>query len=344
MIDVHAKRWNSTVLRTASWSRRAGRGFACLIIACVSLGAGATRAAEPWPSQPIKMVLGVPPAGGTDIIARLIARKIGIALNTTVVVENRPGAGQTIGAAAVARAPADGYTLFFCTQTFAANPSIYPNLPFDTARDFTPVAFVAKLPYGIFVNGKVPADTLQEFIALAKSKPGQLNFASAGASSLPRIAGEIFKLRTGTDLVHVPYNGAAPALMATAAGETQLLFGNFLTMEAALQSGRLKALAVASDRRFPNAPNVPTVAEAGLPGLVLAAWYGVVARSGTPEPIIQKLNQEINRALQDEEIVQRLVKDGAEPGKPEPPEAFGRFLREQMRDFADVARVAQITP
>ena len=294
--------------------------------------------------KPISLIVPFSPGGGTDILSRMLAPKLAEKLGTSVVVENRPGAGQTIGAAAVARAPADGYTLLFCTQTFAANPSIYPNLPFDTARDFTPVAFVAKLPYGIFVNGKVPADTLQEFIALAKSKPGQLNFASAGASSLPRIAGVIFKLRTGTDLVHVPYNGAAPALMATAAGETQLLFGNFLTMEAALQSGRLKALAVASDRRFPNAPNVPTVAEAGLPGLVLAAWYGVVARSGTPEPIIQKLNQEINRALQDEEIVQRLVKDGAEPGKPEPPEAFGRFLREQMRDFADVAKVAQITP
>lgn len=321
-----------------------------LLLAC-ALGGAATLlparpalAADAWPSQPIKMVLGVPPAGGTDIIARLIAQKLATAFNVSVVVDNRPGAGQTIGAAVVARAPADGYSLFFCTQTFAANPAIYPNLPYDSARDFVPVAFVARLPYGIFVNGNVPANTLQEFIALARRNPGKLNFASAGASSLPRIAGEIFMLRTGTKLVHVPYNGAAPALTATVGGETQLLFGNFLTMEGFLQNGRLKALAVASEQRFPNAPNVPTVAEAGLPGLILAAWYGIVARSGTPAPIIERFNREINKALADPEIAQRLIKDGAEPGRPEAPEVFGAFLRAQMRDYAEVAKAANITP
>lgn len=315
-----------------------------LAAALALLGPAGAHAADAWPNGPMKIVLGVPPGGGTDIIARLIAQKLSVAFNQSVVVENRPGAGQTIGAAVVARAPADGLTLFFCTQTFAANPSIYPNLPYDTAKDFVPVAFVARLPYGIFVNGKVPVTTLQEFIALAKSKPGSLNFASAGASSLPRIAGELFKLRTGTDLVHVPYNGAAPALTATVAGETQLLFGNFLTMEQYLQSGRLRALAVASEQRFPNAPNVPTVAEAGMPGLILAAWYGIVARSGTPAPVIERLNREINKALADPEITQRLVRDGAEPGKADPPEVFGAFLKTQMRDFAEVSKAARITP
>ena len=315
-----------------------------LAAALALLGPAGAHAADVWPNGPMKIVLGVPPGGGTDIIARLIAQKLSVAFNQSVVVENRPGAGQTIGAAVVARAPADGLTLFFCTQTFAANPSIYPSLPYDTAKDFVPVAFVARLPYGIFVNGKVPVTTLQEFIALAKSKPGTLNFASAGASSLPRIAGELFKLRIGTDLVHVPYNGAAPALTATVAGETQLLFGNFLTMEQYLQSGRLRALAVASEQRFPNAPNVPTVAEAGMPGLILAAWYGIVARSGTPAAVIERLNREINKALADPEITQRLVRDGAEPGKADPPEVFGAFLKTQMRDFAEVSKAARITP
>ena len=323
--------------------------FRALGVALLAAGLGLAaslpaRAADAWPNQPIKMILGVPPAGGTDVVARLLSQKLATALGVSVVVDNRPGAGQTIGAAAVARAPADGHTLLFCTQTFAANPSIYPNLPFDAAKDFVPVAFVARLPYGIFVNGKVPANNLQEFIALAKKNPGKYNFASAGASSLPRIAGEIFKLRAGIDIVHVPYNGAAPALTATIAGETQLLFANFLGMDAFLKEGRLKALAVASDQRFPNAPGVPSINEAGMPGLILAAWYGVVARTGTPAAVVERLNREINRGMADPDIVKRLVADGAEPGKPEPPEAFGAFLKAQMRDFAEVAKAAHITP
>ncbi|HYF18363.1 MAG TPA: tripartite tricarboxylate transporter substrate binding protein [Ramlibacter sp.] len=297
-----------------------------------------------WPTGPVRLVLGVPPGGGTDVVARMLGQKLAAALGQPVVVDNKPGAGQTIGAAFVARAPADGHTLLFCTQTLAANPSIYPNLPYDTARDFVPVAFVARLPYAVFINGRIPANNLQEFIALAKAKPGEYTFASAGASSLPRIAGEMFKLRTGTELLHVPYNGTAPAVQSVVAGQTHMWIGNFLTMEGHLESGRLKALAVASEQRFPNAPNVPTVAEAGVPGLHLAAWYGIMARTGTPPAVVARLNQEVNKALGDPEVKERLVRDGAEPGKAGTPQQFGAFLKTEMDQFRDVARRANITP
>jgi len=301
-------------------------------------------AADTYPTAPVKLVLGVAPGGGTDVVARALAQKLTIAFGQTVVVENRAGAGQTIAAAAVARAPADGHTLLFGTQTFAANPSIYPSLPYDSVKDFVPVAFIARLPYAIFINSKLPANNLQEFIALAKKRPGEMNFASAGASSLPRIAGEIFKIRTGTNLVHVPFNGTAPAILSVLAGDTQMYIGNFLTMDAHLQSGRLRALAVASETRFPNAPNVPTVAEAGLPGLHLAAWYGVMARTGTSPSIVERLNREFNKALADAEIRQMLVRDGAEPGKEQTAQQFGAFLKKEMDDFRTVARTANITP
>jgi tripartite-type tricarboxylate transporter receptor subunit TctC len=325
---------------------RSRRGF----LACgASLGAGlalgtATAWAEDWPSGTIKLVLGVPPGGGTEVVARMVAQKMAASLGVPVVVENKPGAGQTIGATLVAHAPADGNTLLFCTQTLAANPSIYPSLPYDTVRDFVPVAFVARLPYAIFINGRIPADTLQEFIALAKRNPGKYTFSSAGASSLPRIAGEMFKIRTGTELLHVPYNGTAPAVQSVLAGQTSMYIGNFITMEGHLESGRLKVLAVASDHRFANAPNVPTVDEAGVPGLHLAAWYGVVARSGTPPAVIARLNQEINKALADPQVQERLRRDGAEPGKGGTPEEFGAFVKTEMETFRDVARRASITP
>lgn len=307
------------------------------------VGSAGARAAD-WPTAPIKLVLGVPPGGGTDVVARIVAQKLAVALGTPVVVDNKPGAGQTIGAAFVARAPADGHTFLFCTQTLAANPSIFVNLPFDTARDFVPVAFVARLPYAIFVNGKIPAANLREFIALAKSKPGEFTFASAGASSLPRIAGELFKIRTGTDLLHIPYNGTAPAVQSVVAGQTHMYIGNFLTMDTHLQSGRLKVLAVASDQRFSNAPQVPTVEEAGVPGLHLAAWYGLVARTGTPAAVISRMNQEINRALADPEVRERLSRDGAEPGKGETPQQFGAFLSRELETFREVALRVELKP
>lgn len=320
-------------------------GWALGALAALSLTmASAASAADAYPTGPIKLVLGVTPGGGTDVIARALAQKLSVALGQSVIVENRPGAGQTIGAAFVARAPADGHTLLFGTQTFAANPSIYPNLPFDTEKDFVPVAFIARLPYAIFINGQLPAKNLQEFVDLARSKPGALNFASAGASSLPRIAGELFKLRTGTDIVHVPFNGTAPAVMSVVAGQTQMWIGNFLTMDAHLASGKLRALAVASEQRFANAPGIPTVAEAGLPGLHLAAWYGVMARTGTPPAVVERLNREFNKALADPDIQQLLIRDGAEPGTGQTPQQFGAFIKAQMKEFADVARKANIVP
>ena len=329
MADIHSSRRRTFLVRGVA----AGVAFAA-----TSAGAQGGN----WPSGPIKLVLGVPPGGGTDTVARLLAQKLTTSLGQPVVVDNRPGAGQTIGAGAVARAPADGYTLLFCTQTLAANPSIYPHLPYDTVRDFVPVAFVARLPYAIFINGRIPANTLQEFIALARQSPGKYTFASAGASSLPRIAGEMFQLRTGTKLLHVPYNGTAPAVQSVLAGQTDMWIASFLTMDDFVASGRLKALAVASEQRYANAPKVPTAAEAGVPGLNLAAWYGVVARSGTPAPVIARLNTEINNALADPEIQQRLVRDGAESGKPGSPEQFGAFLKSEMESFRDVVRRADI--
>ncbi|WP_159589926.1 tripartite tricarboxylate transporter substrate binding protein [Hydrogenophaga sp. BPS33] len=327
-----------------TFAQRMFHGALSALVALGLLTATAASAADPYPTGPIKLVLGVTPGGGTDVIARALAQKLTVSLGQSVIVDNRPGAGQTIGAAFVARAPADGHTLLFGTQTFAANPSIYPNLPFDSEKDFVPVAFITRLPYAIFINGQLPAKNLQEFIALAKSKPGDMNFASAGASSLPRIAGELFKLRTGTDLVHVPFNGTAPAVMSVVAGQTQMWIGNFLTMEPHLVSGKLRALAVASEQRYPNAPTVPTVAEAGLPGLHLAAWYGVMARTGTPPAIVERLNREFNKALADPEIKQLLVRDGAEPGGGQTPQQFGEFLKAQMKEFQDVARKANIVP
>ena len=305
--------------------------------------APAVLAQEAYAARPIRLVVAVPAGGPTDIMARLLASKLSASLGQPVLVDNKPGAGQTIGTAFVARAPADGYTLLMCTQTFAVNGSIFPNLPYDSQKDFTPVALVTRLPYGIFINGKVPAKTLPELIELAKRQPGTLNYASTGASSHPRIGGELFKLRTGTDLLHVAYNGSAPAITSLVGGQTHLMFSDFLALMPHLQNGSIRALAVASQKRLPVAPDVPSVAEVGLPKLDLAAWFGVLARSGTPKAIVDRLNAEINTALTDPELRRRMVRDGAELLEPSTPEQFGSFIRTQSQELGEVVRSAKIT-
>ncbi len=303
------------------------------------------RAQETYPSRPLRIVVAVPAGGPTDIMARLIGQKLSVALGQPVIVENRPGAGQTIGTAAVARAPADGYTLFMCTQTFAVNPSIFPSLPYDSQKDFVPVALITRLPYGVFVHGKLPINSLRQLIDHAKRNPGKLNYASTGASSQPRIGGELFKLRTGTDLLHVVYNGSAPAIVSLASGETQVMFHDFLALIPQLQNGNIRALAVASKGRLPVAPDVPSVAELGLsdlPGLELTALFGVLMRSGTPKPIVDLLNAEINKVLADPEVRQRMVRDGAELIEPQTPEQFGEFIRAQAKELGGIVRAANI--
>ena len=305
--------------------------------AASALALGATGAfAQPFPGKPIRLIVGFPPGGGVDIIARAISQRLGEKLGQPVIVENRPGAGGNIAAELVARAAPDGSTLLVsAVSSLAISASLYKNPRYDLLKDFAPVAVVASVPNVLVVNPTVKARSVAELIALAKASPGKINFGSAGNGTTVHFAGELFKATADIDMVHVPYKGAAPAMGDLLAGQVQVMFDFLSAANAHIRSGKLVALGVTSAKRSPLLPNVPTIAEAGLPGYEVLGAFGVMAPGGTPAEIVQRLNHEIRDVVNLADVRERLVTSAATP-EYETPEEFAATLKSEVAKWARI--------
>lgn len=311
-----------------------------LSVAAASLLAPALPAlaqAPAWPTKPITLVVTYPPGGGADTMARLIAPRLGEALGQTVVVENRPGAGGQIGASAVAKAPADGHTLLLDASSFAVNPSLYRKLPYDVAKAFRTVGVIALFPNVVLVNPQFPARSLAELTALARARKGAVAYASSGNGSAQHLAGALFESAAGIDMVHVPYKGGGPALNDVIGGQVPLFFGNLASTLPHVKSGKLRALAVTSPKRSPMLPDVPTLAESGIQGAEIHEWNAVFAPGGTPQPVMEKLAQALQKAIDAPEVRTRIAQLGGEL-QPGTPEQAQQFIRQQMALWARVVR------
>ena len=280
--------------------------FAALLALC-ALGAQG----QPYPQRSVRIIVPYPPGSGTDIVARLLGQRIGETWGQAIVVDNRPGAGAIVGVDALAKSAPDGYTLGIAdTGPLAINPALYPKLPYDQARDFAPVVEVAKLPFMLVAHPSLGVSSVAELIAEAKRRPGQINYASVGNGSGVHLATELFRKRAGIDIVHIPYKGSAPALTDVLAGTTPLMFVNLLSGLPHVKGGRLRALAVGSAERLAALPEVPTMSQAGVPGYLFVAWFGIIAPAGTPPAIIERLNSEFRRVLAMPDIRDRLLNEG----------------------------------
>jgi len=295
--------------------------------------------AQQFPTRPVRLVVGFTPGGGVDINARLLAAKLTEILGQTVLVENKPGAGTNIANEYVAKSAPDGYTLLFNSPAVAINMSLYKNPGYDVLKDFAPVSVFSDSTNILVVPASLPVNSVKELIALAREKPGALNFSSAGAGSTQHLAGELFKLRTGTQMVHVPYRGSAPSIAALLSAAVQLSFVNPLAIGPHVKSGRLRALAVAGPRRAPLLPEVPTMKEAGVEGVEVPLWFGMLAPAGTPRDIVAVLAAGVARAAKDPDMRKRLEEQGGEPiGST--PEEFAALLREEVAKWAEVVKVS----
>ena len=314
------------------------KGLSVIALLCLGAAAHSPAAAQPtaYPTKPIRLVVPFTPGGSTDILARAIGQELTKAWGQSVIVDNVPGAGGAIGADKVAKAAPDGYTLLMGhIGTLAVNPSLYPKLPYDPVKDFAPVAWVARVPNVLVVHPSVPAKNVQELVALAKAKPGQLNYGSGGNGSAANLATEYFKLQTGVAMVHIPYKGTAPAVTDLIGGQIQVLFTGAPAVIGHVKSGQLRALAVSSPKRLDALPDLPTVAESGYKDFEADQWYGVVAPAGTPREIIGKLNAQINLALNSPELKARLASEGA-VATPGTPEAFGALIVREIARWKPV--------
>ena len=298
----------------------------------------AAAAAQTYPSRPVRVLVGFPPGGGTDIAARLLAPKLSEYLGQQFVVENRPGATTNIASDMVAKAAPDGHTLLFTTSAIAINMSLYKNLPFDALRDFAPVSVFAESP-NLLVAHQSAGASVAELLAQARAKPGSLNYSSAGSGTTQHLAGELFKVRSGTQILHIPYKGTAASLTAVIAGEVQFSFANVPAILGHVRSGRMRALAVAAPKRSDLMPEVPTMKEAGVDGVEVPVWYALLAPAATSRDIVALLGDATARAARSPETRQRLVEQGAEPVG-NSPEEFGKLLREEVAKYAEVVKLS----
>jgi tripartite-type tricarboxylate transporter receptor subunit TctC len=313
------------------------RALAIALLVCTC----GTALAQAYPSRPPRLIVPFPAGGSTDLIARALAKKLGEGLGQQLVVENRAGAGGTIGVSALAKSPADGYTLGLGTvSTLGMAPVVRANPPYDSLAAFAPVSLVASAPFILVVNSSVPAKSLEELIALARSRPGRLNFGSIGDVTLQHFAGESFKSIARVDIVHVPYKGVAPALVDLLAGELQIGFDILASFQFQnVQSGRLRALAVLGPAKIVQLPSVPTAAEAGLPGLEVNAWFGLIAPRGTPAEIVARLNAEVRKAVASAELREAIATQGLEPAADSPQE-FAEVIGKEMARWAQVVKTS----
>lgn len=306
----------------------------------VLLWSGAA-AAQSYPARQVRFVVGFSPGGGTDVVTRLIADRLTVALKQPVIVDNRPGAASNIAAELVAAAPADGYTIFMGTISTASNHTLYRKLKYDALRDFAPVTQVLSTPFLMAIHPSLPPQNVKEFIAFAKRHPGELNYGSAGNGSGAHLFAEMFRSMTGVNIVHIPYKGAAPATTALLSGDVMFKFDNIVTTLPLTRSGKLRALAVTTTTRSAAAPEIPTMAEAGVPGYEANAWFGVFAPAGTPPAIIERLHAEISKILKEPKVRQTLLAVGGEPVGSTPKE-FGDFFRNEVEKWGKVIRAAKI--
>ena len=301
---------------------------------------GAAQPAAGYPSRQVRCVVGFPPGGAVDANARVIIPKLSELWKQTVVIENRGGAGSTIGAGAVASAPADGYTFLIASPAHAINASLYKKLPFDTEKAFAPVAQLTSSPLIVYLHPSVQARSISELIALAKAQPGRLNYASSGSGTSTHLAAGLFNQIAETDIVHVPFSGGGPAYTALIAGDVQLHFGGLEGLQH-VRSGRLRALAVTTNKRFSMAPELPTIAESGLKGYEVQTWYGVYVPSATPAAIVEKLNADINRVLQLREVREQYAKMGFEVENTTPAQ-FAAFTRSEIEKWRGIVTSAKL--
>ncbi|MBI3067606.1 MAG: tripartite tricarboxylate transporter substrate binding protein [Betaproteobacteria bacterium] len=306
---------------------------------CLAWLSGAAGAAQvQYPTKPIRLIVPFPPGGTTDVVARVIAQKLTENWSQQVVVDNRPGAGGIIGTELAAKAPADGYTLLLGSiTTHAVNPSLYKKLPFDPLRDFAPVSLAVSTPQVLVVHPSVAAKSVKELIALAKAKPGQLNYASAGTGTSPHLTFELFKSMAGVNLVHVPYKGTGPAITDLIGGQVQTMITGVVALYPHIKAGKLRALGATSAKRVAALPDVPTIAESGVPGFDVASWFGVFAPAGTPKPIVTRVNAEIVKILAAPDLRQKLTAQGADPAT-NTPEQFAAYVKSELARWGKVVQ------
>lgn len=313
-----------------------------LFAMCLAMLGVAAHAADNYPERPIRLVVPYPPGGGNDVIARMIAPDLGRAIGKQIIIDNRPGAGGTIGTNVVARATPDGYTILIInTLPHTAAAGLYPKLPYDPVKDFESIGSIGSVPYMLAVNSSVPAKTVGEFIALARSKPGVLTYESAGIGSATHLAGEFFKSSTGTNILHVPYRGGGPGLSDLLSGHVQATFENVAVLTPYVERGTLRGLVITSLKRSALFPNLPTMNESGYPGFEVAGHFGLVAPLGTPAPVIAKLSDALNKALADPKLVKLLATQGVE-AQPGTPAAFAALIKTESAKWLKVMQDAHI--
>jgi len=297
--------------------------------------------AQGYPARPLRLIVPFPPGGSNDIVGRTFAAQLGERLGQSVVVDNRGGAGGTIGTDMAAKSPPDGYTLLLISVAHAFNQSMYKKLPYDAEKSFVPVAILGTGPVALTVHPSLPVNSVKELIDLASAKPGYLNLASAGVGSFQHLSSELFKLQARIFIVHIPYKGGGPAMMDTIAGQAHLMMASFIQVIPHVKSGKLKLLGTSGAKRSPLFPEVPTIAET-LPGYEAANWWGIVTPAGTPQPIVERLHKELTSILSSHEIQKRLESEGAEPLRMSPAE-FGRFIASETAKWARVVKEAGIS-
>jgi tripartite-type tricarboxylate transporter receptor subunit TctC len=333
-MKIFAKRWLPKAVRKALAGTMAGAALALLW--CGAWAAG-------FPDRPVRMIVAFPPGGGTDIVARIIAPRLTAKWGQQVIVDNRAGAGGVIGTEAAARSPADGYTIFMGTfGNFSVNPHMYP-MTIDPSKDFAPVSEVVAVNFVLVVNPNLPVHNVRELIALAKQKPGQINYSSSGVGGAPQLAGELFDHMTGVKLTHIPYKGSAPSFADLLSGQVSLTFDSLVQALPYIQAGKLRALAVLGSKRSPLLPDVPTMAEAGVPGYSFTNWFGIAAPAGTPPDRVRALHDAVAAVQKEPAIREQLEKMGADVTLTTPQE-FGKLIRDDSAKWAAIIKEADIKP
>ena len=319
--------------------------FLCVFLGLASalFPTGRDAAAQTYPTRPVRMVVTFSPGGGADTISRIVAIKLGEKWGHPVVIDNRPGANGVIGADLVAKSKPDGYTLLVQNASHAINPALYSKLPYNNDLDLIPVTVLSNYPFILTINPSLPAKTFSEFIALAKKRPGEMSYASPGNGSAPHLGFELLKNAAGIDLVHVPYKGAGPANVDLVSGQVQAFINNILAARAFINSGRIRVLAVTSTERSKAMPDVPTIAESGLPGFDMTGWNGVFAPAGTPKAIVTKIQVDISSVLQLPEVKSRLLSEATEPGG-DTSEEFTKLFQAETKKWANVMKIAGVKP
>src|SRR5215213_5048448 len=314
---------------------------ACFI-ALLALAAPAG-AQAPYPQKPIRMVVPFPPGGGTDILARLFGQKMSETLGQQVIVDNRGGAGGTVGTDIAAKAPPDGYTLILVSASHAINPGLYGKLPYDSINDFAPITQLATSPGILVVNPSLPVKSVKDLIALARAKPGQINYASAGSGTPPHLAGELFKVMAKIDMVHVPYKGNAPAFTDVIGGQVSLIFPTMPSAMPFIKSGKLRPIAVTSAKRSPVAPDIPTIAESGLAGYEATSWYGILAPARTPPQIVARLHEVLVSVIGAPDMKDKLAAQGLDPVG-NTPQQFAAVIKSEIAKWTKVVKASGAKP